>query len=93
MSKDDLINDNVDLIKEAASLLAALPVRSLRVEVQASSPMPADVAVTTQGILRLDVYLDGRPLHSLDVQGGQTTSVSKRGTDQAVLEIQGFEGS
>jgi hypothetical protein len=94
MTREDLLNDNVDLIDQAGELLAAMPVRSLQVQVEDGGPGQADVTAAAQGISRLDIYVNGRPSLSLDVQGGQATfRVPKPGAAAATLEIQGFESA
>jgi C-terminal processing protease CtpA/Prc len=93
LTRRDLLEENADLIAAAASLLAAAgPVRSLRAEVQAASSTQASVTVTTVGIDRLDVYLRGRPLHSVDVDGGPSIfTVPRDPSGQPSLEIRGFD--
>ncbi len=94
MTRNDLLHDNVDLINKAASMLAVMPVRRLEVQVQAASARSMRVAATTQGMSRLDVYVDGRPQQSVNVQNGQTTiTVAKPGPGPAVLRLDGFEGA
>jgi C-terminal processing protease CtpA/Prc len=95
MTREDILNSNVDLINKAGSMLAAItPVRGLNVKVQMSSPTQAVVVADTQEITRLDVYLVDRPIKSLDVQGGQATfTVDKNNSAQLKLEIRGFDGT
>ena len=92
-TREDLLNDNVDLINKAGSMLATIvPVRSMVVDVQSASPAQATVVVDTSGMSRLDAYLDGRPIQSVDVQGGQTTfNVATPADGQQTLEILGFD--
>ncbi len=95
MTREDILNNNVDLINKAGSMLAAVtPVRGLKVKVNMSSPTQAVVVADTQEITRLDVYLADRPINSLDVQGGQATiHVPKTNSAQVTLEIRGFDGT
>jgi hypothetical protein len=92
-TRDDLLNDNVDLINRAGSLLAAIkPVRSMVVNVQSASPGQATVVIDTSGVTRLDAYLADRPLQSVDVQGTQTSlTVPTPGNGQMSLEIRGYD--
>jgi hypothetical protein len=93
MTRADVLNDNVDLINEAAAMLAQLPRHDLKVTLQAVSPTQVAVAAATIGMSRLDVYVDGRPSQSIDLQGGQTTiTVVKRSAAPADLELRGFDG-
>ena len=95
VTKQDLLNDNVDLINKAGSLLAARqPARCCALTVNPVSPTQNNAVATTRGITRLDIYLDGRPILSIDVQAGQATfSVTKPSAIPMVLEVQGFDGS
>lgn len=94
MTQDDLLKDNVDLINEAASLLAAKPVRQLSVEVSPGAGETRNVIATTRNISRLDVFLNERPQQSLDVSGVATQfAVALASSGESVLELQGFNGS
>jgi Peptidase family S41 len=94
LTRNDLLNGNVDLINEAGSLLSALPVRALKVTIQSTSPTQAVIVVETQGITRLDIYVDERPNQSIDIQGGQATfQVPRSDAVESRLEIRGFNGT
>jgi len=92
MTKDDLLIDNVDLIKKAGSMLATKqPATVFNIIIQSVSSMQMNAIVDTQRISRLDLYLDGRPNQSIDVQGTQSViSISKPLDASMILEIQGF---
>lgn len=94
MTKEDLLNDNVDLINKAGSMLAALqPAKAFALTMQSVSPTQINAVADTQGISRLDVYLDDRPIQSIDVQAGQTPfSITKPAPTLMTLEIRGFDG-
>jgi len=69
LTKNDLLNGNADLIAEAGTLLTGMPVRRLNANATlAGSVLTLDA--TTAALSRLDVYVDGRPLASLDVVDG-----------------------
>jgi peptidase S41-like protein len=93
LTKNDLLNDDEDLIERAASILAGLPVRALAVEVTPlRNPSRARVSAATENISRLDVYLDDRPTKTLDVEDGEVEfDVSVSGTLSHVLELRGFD--
>lgn len=94
MTRDDLLNDNVDLINEAASLLAAKPVRQLSVEVNPGAGSTRNVIATTRNISRLDVFINGRPQQSVDVSGATTQfAVAIASSGVSLLELHGFDGS
>ena len=94
LTRDDLLNDNVDLINKAGSILAGIkPVRRMHVEIQSVAAGHTNVAVDTSGITRLDAYVESRPLQSVDVQGPQTMlALPTPGNGQATLELLGFDG-
>jgi len=66
LTKKDLLDGNQDLIDTAGKILATMPVRQLSAEVsQSASRLSIDV--TTAGFTRLDIYVDGRPVQSMNV--------------------------
>jgi hypothetical protein len=92
MTRHDVLNGNMDLINAAARLLSELPPRALHVNVHSQAQGSLGLRVDTQGIDRLDIYLDGRPQTSRDVSDG-TVEISLETIPGAnVLELQGFQG-
>jgi hypothetical protein len=95
VTKNDLLNDDENLIERAASILAGrLPVRALAVEVTTlRDPTRAKVSAATENISRLDAYVDGRPRMTLDVEDGSTTFDLPLDSPAAhELELRGFDG-
>ncbi len=93
MTRNDLLNDNEDLIAHAASILVGLPVRKLAVEATPLEESAARVTATTENISRLDAYLDGRPRLTLDVGNGDTEfELSVPSSGSHVLELRRFDG-
>jgi hypothetical protein len=94
MPRNDLLNDNEDLIARAAGILAGVqPVRALSVEVDRASDREVSVSTTTENIPRLDAYVDGRPRLTLDLEDGQTTfDLQLDSPGPHTLELRGFEG-
>ncbi len=89
MTRNDLLNSNEDLIRSAAEILSGLPRRQLDVATS-SSGSTLNVEVTTRGLDRLDVYLDGRPVQTMNVGDGTTIfQVEVAGAD--LLELAGYE--
>jgi hypothetical protein len=83
LTRNDLLNGNEDMINKAASLLRPRPVYALSVTAQGPN-----ITATVDRIDRLDVYLNDRPVTTLDVQANQATfTVNGNG----VVEIRGFE--
>jgi len=69
LTKTDLLNGNADLIADAGKILKGMPVRRLSARATlAGSVLTLDT--TTAGFSRLDFYVDGRPLASIDVDDG-----------------------
>lgn len=66
MTRNDLLNGNVDLIAHAATLLAGQPRQTLRVE-PADGPPVTQVRVTATNLNRVDLHVNGRPVASVDV--------------------------
>jgi hypothetical protein len=94
ITKNDLLNNDQDLIEHAASILASLPVRKLAVEVMPlRDPARANVTVATENISRLDAYLNGRPMKTLDVEDSNVEfDLSVPSPGSYVLELRGFDG-
>jgi hypothetical protein len=90
LTRNDVLNDNQDLIRKAASLLAAAPVRALKVKIRRRSSTQAIVIAETEGMTRLDVYLDDRPNQSLEVEDGR---VEFDAPLAHTLELRGFDAA
>lgn len=90
MTKADLLEGNVDLIRHAASILAGLPVFELTVKVTESPTGKHTLQVSTKNLSRLDVFLNQRPHQSLDVSDG-TTTVEITSQLMALVELQGYK--
>jgi hypothetical protein len=73
MTKNDLLNDNADLIAKAAQMLSTLPRVSLAASVGPVTAGKRTVSVTTAGLDRIDVTVDGRPRATIDVANGTST--------------------
>ncbi len=70
LTRNDLLNHNVDLIDFAAATLAAMPLRVLDAVARAAVGDVRHVDVTVDNLDRIDVFIDGRPDTSLDVSVG-----------------------
>ena len=90
MTQNDLLNSNIDLINRAGELLAEQPVRRLDVEVAAETGDQLVLSTTTQGVSRLDIYIDDRPFGSVDMQDGQT-ELTVAAEDVTTLRLEGFD--
>jgi len=91
LTRNDILNDNVDLLQRAMELLAEQPVRDLRVRLVRAKGTRARLAVSVRGIGRLDVYIAGRPVQSIDPVGrGVELDLEARAPDTDVVELRGF---
>ena len=90
MTKNDLLNSNEDLINHATEILSKLPVRHLDIRTE-PSVAGLTVTATTSGLSRLDVYIDGRPVQSFDIDGQPLTFQVDVPADAELLECAGYD--
>jgi hypothetical protein len=90
MTKTDLLGENADLIARAAAILTTLPVRQL-VAGTSQSGATLTVTATTTGLTRLDTYIDGRPVESLDINDGTHTFDVELPPGAMLLELAGYD--
>ena len=88
MTRDDLLNGNVDLLARAAEILDNQEARKLRATFESGSA--SELAIETVGIDRVDIYDGNRPMGSIDVEDG-VTSVSLDAAPEEQLKLVGFE--
>jgi hypothetical protein len=89
MTRADLLDGNVDLLNKAGELLAAMPVRRLDLKTSLSGTT-LTVAIDAQGIDRVDVYLDDRPISSEDLTGPLSIDILEV-TPGQLLRADGYE--
>ncbi|MGH9270610.1 MAG: S41 family peptidase, partial [Ilumatobacteraceae bacterium] len=92
MTKDDLVDNNCDLLSFCAKTLASQPTTALRV----TAVGDASVVVATSGLDRLDVYVDDRPqgwlpIDTTEKSGSAETTVTVP-DDWSTIELKGFAG-
>jgi Peptidase family S41 len=75
MTRNDLLQGNVDLIEHAARLLDGQPRVTLSVGVAAASAGKRALTITTDGLDRVDIAVDDRPRATADVRDGAPTVV------------------
>jgi hypothetical protein len=92
MTKNDVLNANVDLINEAASLLVGMKAFDLSASISNAAGIPTSVTARTMNIDRLDVFVDGRPKLTVDVVNGNNTIALPPITGRAQLELRGYNG-
>jgi len=81
MTRRDLLSDNVDLLSRAARLIKQRPSYQLslkpdgvgRMVVSAASKVPA--SQSSRAIARVDLYVDQRPVRSIDARDGAVSGV------------------
>ena len=96
MTRDDLLNKNLDIIKKAATMLMEKPSYGLSVTLRQNRDRSKTIEVSTKNISRLDVYINDRPLKSLDVKDGKVRvgKVRRETTkSKTVLLLNGYDGS
>jgi hypothetical protein len=87
MTKDDILNDNVNLVNHAASILAT---HKIAIDVS-SNAEELRVKTETENISRLDVSINGRLLKSIEVTNNSTPFVLERPQDETpFMEIRGY---
>jgi C-terminal processing protease CtpA/Prc len=89
MTRADLLEGNVDLLDAAGALLAAMPVRRLGVTTSlAGTTLTAGLDV--EGIDRVDLYLDDRPISSEDLAAGPVSITILDVTAGQLLRADGY---
>jgi Peptidase family S41 len=66
ITRDDLLNNNIDLIEHAGEILSNMLNQTLAVEFAGSTPF-TQVRITSSGVDRVDLQTGDRPLQSIDV--------------------------
>ncbi len=84
MTRRDLLEGNIDLLRFCARLIDAQPVTRLDVAIDGQT-----LEVTSVNLSRIDVYLDQRPLTSVDTNGRVTIPFPG---DPDVIRIEGYQG-
>jgi hypothetical protein len=98
LTRQDLLEDNVDLIEEAGRRLAQEKVYTLVVTYGTDRERLPQAHIRTQNLTRLDIFVNGRPWGSFDVQDDVTEVdlselVSHATGDQLFLRILGYDGN
>lgn len=89
MTRGDVISHNQDLISHAVQILSKLPRYAIKIKEQWAEKRFVGLC-TTQGIDRIDVYLDGRPHASVDVNSGSARFEILLASAEDVIEFRGF---
>ena len=92
MTRNDLLAGNVDLLNQAGEILSGMPVRKLNVTTTTDGGTMT-IQVETLGLTRLDTYIDGRPVESIEVTDGIHSFDISVPTSARLLEFAGFEAA
>jgi hypothetical protein len=84
MTRDDLLHGNTDLLTFCTRLIAAQPATALTARWEA--PV---LHLTVRRLDRIDVYVDGRPLQSIDVVDAAEVKIEGAAD---VIRVEGFAG-
>ena len=90
MTRRDVLESNVDLLDAAGALLAGRPVRRLRLSSAPAADGSLTLRLTTGGMDRVDVYVDGRPRGSSDVGDGEATLTFAGVGAATTVQVLGF---
>lgn len=92
ITKNDLLNDNADLIEMAAKRLAQKTVRRLDGTAKRTSATKIKVGIKSRNIDYVNIYADDRPMLSADVTNGTNNFVATAPTARtAGINIHGFD--
>jgi hypothetical protein len=93
MTKNDLLNNNADLIAKASQMLVGIPAVTLGAQVSPVVGGKRNVTLTTEGLDRVDVTVDGRPRATVDVTNGTTVvPIPHPGAGTHDIAARGFKG-
>ncbi|HZD73042.1 MAG TPA: S41 family peptidase [Actinomycetota bacterium] len=92
LTSRDLLEGNADLMEKAGELLARVAVRTLDVDVASLEGSTATLQVTTGALRSLDVYVNARPVRTLQVHDGKHTITVPLGDAMEVsVRLEGFD--
>jgi len=94
MTRNDVLNHNADMIAHACGILAKMPRQRLAATSQAQPDGSLSLTLVTDNIQRVDVWLDGRPVHTMNVKNGSTSlGLPGAAATTGILECRGFRDS
>lgn len=93
MTRDDLLNGNVDLLERAGALLAQGTPRRFDLSLSVQASQALTIQLTTQNVQSVDIYVNGRPVtNSTAISNGSASIVIAKPPGGARLKIDGFDG-
>ena len=96
MTRDDLLNNNIDLLKKAAKILLAKPAYRLVLTLRPHQRQSQILTLSTKNISRVDILLNDRPLKTVDTADGTRragTIVRQGQKKRSVLVLNGYDAS
>ena len=91
LTKNDLVLKNKDLINKAGKILKSksASIRTLNITTKKQGTK-LNIHATTVGISRLDIYIDARPVESININDGEQDFSVVLPLNSDLLEIKGF---
>jgi Peptidase family S41 len=89
LTKNDVLNGNVDLFARAGQVLSAMPARKLLVTATQSGPN-LTVQLQVSNIDRADVYVDGRPRGSMNISGANASFAVTGVPGASAVRVEGY---
>jgi C-terminal processing protease CtpA/Prc len=91
MTRNDVLNHNADMIAHACKMLAKMPRQRLTVSATKQNDGSLKLTVTTNKIHRVDIVLDGRTIHTVDVKKiSSSFDLAGPAAGASLLECRGF---
>jgi C-terminal processing protease CtpA/Prc len=91
MTRNDVLNHNADMIEHACKILAKMPRQRLTVTPVKQPDGSLKLSLMTKNIHRIDIMLDGRPVHTMDVKKDAASfQISGPALGARILECRGF---
>jgi hypothetical protein len=92
MTRRDVLSANEDLIAHAGQLLAGMPRYALSVEVRPAESGKRAAVISAKNLDRVDLYIDGRPRGTADIQEAPVTvPLPASGGPSVELEVLGYK--
>lgn len=92
LTRNDLLEENADLIAAAGALLAQRTPRLLRFTSAAAGTGKRKLAVTTGSLASIDVYVNGRPVATTATADG-STQITVPAAAGNVIRIEGYDAA
>jgi C-terminal processing protease CtpA/Prc len=92
MTRDDLLKGNVDLIAHAAAILKKKETQGLQLSTSEAA-LFSEIQVKAANIDRVDLFVDNRPVASVDVSSApKTIKLPSAATGKNLVEAFGYRG-